>query len=46
MRGGPGGPGMGSLGMVLVLLVQVWGEYVSLPRLWLFCCVSARLLPL
>ena len=29
----PEGPGMGSPGTVLVLLVQFWGEYLNLPAL-------------
>lgn len=33
-RGEPDGPGMGSLGKVLVLLAQFWGEYLGLPPLY------------
>ena len=33
-RGEPDGPGMGSLGTVLVLLAQFWGEYLGLPPLY------------
>ena len=29
----PDGPGMGSPGTMLVLLVQFWGEYLNLPTL-------------